>query len=104
MLPLVRRAVYTPDLGLLFGFKRRQQALRAIDIKARPRPVIRQEWTKALLPSKDEGYSPKQDYLPFGGLAYLGGGRLCISWSSPYRDQGKRMILTLTTVELKMMN
>ena len=45
VLPLEGRAVYAPDLGLLFGFKRRQQALRAIDIKARPRPVIRQEWT-----------------------------------------------------------
>jgi hypothetical protein len=65
--------------------------------------VIRQEWTKAtLLPSKDEGYSPEQDWLPFGGLAYLGGGRFCISWSSAYGD--KRMRLALTAVEVTMTN
>jgi hypothetical protein len=75
-------------------------------MEARP-PVIRQQWTwDAIHPSKDEGYSAEEDYLYFrlGGLAYLGGGRLCISWSSPYRDQGRRMILALTAVELKMSN
>jgi hypothetical protein len=72
-------------------------------MEARP-PVIRQLWTFAtILPSKDEGYSAEEDYLCLRlvGLAYLGGGRLCTSLSSPYRED-KRMILALTAVELKM--
>ena len=68
VLPLVRRAVYTPDLGLLLGFTPGCLALCAIDLEA-----IRQQWTRAttLLPSKDEGYSLEEDYFYFGGWPAL---------------------------------
>ncbi|CAL5045981.1 unnamed protein product [Urochloa decumbens] len=100
VLPLEDRAVYVPELGLLLGFKR-MLFFCAYDITASP-PVIRQQWRwSELAPSKHQKLADGLDFI-CPGLAYLGGGRFCVSWSTNKSRDDKigRRLFALTAVEV----
>ncbi|KAF8710068.1 hypothetical protein HU200_029797 [Digitaria exilis] len=102
VLPLEERAEYVPELGLLFGFRAKRLFFCACDIKVSP-PVIRQEWRWCdLAPGKHEGYSYQDTglFFSFAGVAYLGGGRFCVSWCGMRPRGGGRRLFALTGVEV----